>query len=120
VRIRELNRAGEAIAAATDAGANILSGPSLRVADPEAASRSAYAAAYRSARARAEAYAQAAGMRIARVLAIRDAGEGGGPIPYPEEGAMDMAMNARTEAPPVMPGMNESAVRIRVDFALAE
>lgn len=121
VRIRDLDRAGDAIAAATDAGANILSGPSLRVADPEAASRSAYAAAYRSARARAEAYAQAAGLRIARVLAIRDAGEGSGPFPYPEEGAMDMRAQARPVAPPpVMPGMNESAVTIRVDFALAE
>ena len=121
VRIRDLDRAGEAIAAATEAGANILSGPNLRVADPEAASRSAYAAAYRSARARAEAYAQASGMRIARVLAIRDPGEGGGPIPYAEEGAMDMAVQARNAAPPpVLPGMNESAVRIQVDFALAE
>jgi uncharacterized protein len=121
VRIRDLARAGEAIAAATDAGANVLSGPDLRVADPEAAARSAYAAAYRSARARAEAYAQAAGLRITRVLAIRDPGEGGGPIPYPEQGAMDVLAQARNAAPPpVQPGMNESMVRIRVDFALAE
>ncbi len=121
VRIRDLDRAGQAIAAATEAGANVLSGPELRVADPEAASRSAYAAAYRSARSRAEAYAQAAGLRIARVLAIRDAGEGGGPIPYPEEAAMDVSAQARNAAPPpILPGMNESVVRIRVDFALAE
>lgn len=122
VRIRNLDRAGAAIAATTDAGANVLSGPDLRVADPEAASRSAYAAAFRTARARAEAYAQAAGLRVARVLAIRDAGAGAGdPIPYAEEGAMDARVQARTVAPPpVMPGMNESAVRIRVDFALAE
>jgi len=120
VRIRDLNRAGEAIAAATDAGANILSGPDLRVADPEAASRSAYAAAYRSARARAEAYAEAAGLRIARVLAIRDAGEGGGPVPMYDRDLMAEANAPPPVAPRVLPGMNESAVRIRVDFALAE
>ena len=123
VRIRDINRAGEAIATATDGGANLLAGPDLRVGDPEAASRSAYAAAYRSARARAEAYAQAASLRIVRVLAIRDSGEGGGPLPDPEEGAMDAALQARyvaPAAPPVLAGMNESAVRIRVDFALAE
>ena len=66
---------GEAIAAATEAGANLLSGPDLRVSDREKASRSAYAAAYRAARARAEAYAGAAGLKIDRVLAIHDGGE---------------------------------------------
>jgi uncharacterized protein YggE len=49
VRVRDLPKAGEAIAAATDAGANILSGPSLTIADPEAAGRSAYANAYKAA-----------------------------------------------------------------------
>lgn len=76
VRVRDLKKAGAAIAAATEAGANVLSGPNMNVSDPEAASRSAYAQAYKAARARAEAYADAAGMKVERVLAIRDAGEG--------------------------------------------
>jgi hypothetical protein len=67
VKVRDIKRAGEAIAAITEAGANVLSGPNLRVSDPENAARSAYAAAYRAARARAEAYAQAAGLKVARV-----------------------------------------------------
>ncbi len=49
VRVREIGRAGAAIAAATEAGANVLSGPNLTVSDPEAASRSAYAQAYKAA-----------------------------------------------------------------------
>ena len=80
VRVHDLNKAGEAIAAATEAGANVLSGPNLDVSDPEAASRGAYAAAYRAARARAETYAMAAGLRIDRILAIRDEQVQGGPI----------------------------------------
>jgi uncharacterized protein YggE len=64
VRIRDMNRVGEAVAGATDAGANLLGGPNLRVSDPEAATRSAYAEAYKAARARAEAYAGAAGLAI--------------------------------------------------------
>ena len=44
-----LSRVGDAVALVTDAGANVLSGPELRVSDREAASRSAYAAAYRAA-----------------------------------------------------------------------
>jgi uncharacterized protein YggE len=125
VKVRDIKRAGEALAAITEAGANVLSGPNLRVSDPENAARSAYAAAYRSARARAEAYAQAAGLKVARVLAIRDGGEGGGgSYPYAEEG---MAMDAQARAvapvsapPPVQPGISTRQVQIRVDFALSK
>ncbi|MET1111195.1 MAG: SIMPL domain-containing protein [Allosphingosinicella sp.] len=119
VRVRDIKRAGEALAAITEAGANVLSGPNLRVSDPENAGRSAYAAAYRAARARAEAYAQAAGLKVARVLAIRDGGDG--PIPYPGiEAAMEaQAMRVSPEqAPPVQAGISTSEVRVRVDFAL--
>lgn len=124
VKVRDIKRAGEALAAITEAGANVLSGPNLRVSDPENAARSAYAAAYRSARARAEAYAQAAGLKVVRVLAIRDGGEGGSHYPYPEEG-MTMDLQARAVAPvsappPVQPGISTRQVQIRVDFALAK
>lgn len=118
VRIRDLNKAGQAIGAATEAGANVLSGPNLDVADPEAASRAAYASAYRAARARAESYAEAAALRIDRVLAIRDIHGDDGPIAM-EEMAMDAARQQAVAAPPVMAGRNSSEVRIRVDFALA-
>jgi uncharacterized protein len=49
VRLRDARQVGEAVAATAEAGANLLSGPDLRVSDREAASRSAYAAAYRAA-----------------------------------------------------------------------
>jgi uncharacterized protein YggE len=121
VRVRDLKRAGEAIAATTEAGGNVLSGPNLRVSDPEAANRSAYAAAYRAARARADAYAEVAGLEVARVLAIREAGEGEGPRPYYEgDAGMDVAVQTAAPPPPaVMPGMTTSQVRVRADFALA-
>jgi uncharacterized protein YggE len=121
VRVRDLPKAGEAIAAATDAGANILSGPSLTIADPEAAGRSAYANAYKAARARADAYAEAADMKVARLLAILDTGDGG---PQPYYG--DALMSAQTaapppvvRAPPVRPGVSTAQVSVRADFALA-
>lgn len=119
VRVRDLARAGEAIAATTQAGANVLSGPNLTVSDREAASRSAYAQAYKAARARAEAYAAAAGLEVARVLAIRDGGEGGMPTPYAGYGMATEEAAAQVAAPPVRPGMNASEVRVRADFALA-
>lgn len=124
VRMREAAKVAEAVAATAEAGANLLSGPDLRVSDREAASRSAYAAAYRAARARAEAYAAAADLKIARVLAIRDSGETGGPGYYARDAAMvappPIVEQASASPPPFNPGLNTSEVRVRVDFALTE
>lgn len=122
VRLRNVNRAGAAIAATTEAGANVLSGPSLTVSDREATTRSAYAAAFKAARQRADTYAEAAGLEVARVLAIRDGDDRGGGIPY-EVSAMEAApppvsTQARA-APPVQAGLNSAIVQIRADFALA-
>ncbi|MDP9422134.1 MAG: SIMPL domain-containing protein [Pseudomonadota bacterium] len=129
VRMRDAKRVGEAIAAATDAGANLLSGPDLRISNREEANRSAYAAAYRAARDRAEAYAGAAGLKIGRVLAIYDNGEYGPPVPYGRAGSYDsMAVEQAMAAPaapppppavmPFSPGTSTTEVRVRVDFAL--
>lgn len=131
VRMREARKVGEAIAAATDAGANLLSGPDLRISNREQANRSAYAAAYRAARDRAEAYAGAAGLKISRVLAIHDNGEYGVPSPYARRGSYDaMAVEQASAAPaapppppsamPFSPGTSTTEVRVRVDFALSE
>jgi hypothetical protein len=125
VKVPEIGRAGAAIAAATEAGANLLSGPQLVISDPEAASRSAYAQAYRAARARAEAYAEAAGLRVERVLAIRDAGESGRGMSYDMDSAgmtleRAAAAPAAPPAPEIRPGVTTNQVQVRADFALAE
>lgn len=123
VTLRDMSKVGEAVTAVTEAGANVLSGPNLRISDREAASKSAYAAAYRAARTRAEAYAGAAGLKIARILAIRDGGETG-TIYDSGMAAMDaVAQEAapRVAMPPPAPfsaGLNTTEVRVRVDFAL--
>ena len=118
LQTRQISMAGEAIAAATEAGANSLSGPSLAISDPEAASRSAYASAYKAARAQAEAYAGAAGLKVARGLEIRDTGDGSPPGLY-EPPPLARAEAAQTAAPPVRAGMTTSEVQVRADFALA-
>jgi uncharacterized protein YggE len=127
VTVRKIDAAGPAVTAVTDAGANIVSGPDLRMAHPERAANTAYAAAYKAARDRANVYADAAGMKISRVLTIRDSGgtqgnrylPGAVPAAPPpvamavEQSAAD-ASNAR-----LMPGQMTSAVSVQVDFALA-
>jgi uncharacterized protein YggE len=122
VKVRQVDKAGAVIAAATGAGANVLSGPNLSVADPEAATLSAHGAAYKAARAKAEAYAKAAGMRVSRVVEIQDGGQGGAiPMMYAEE-ARDAMMVApppvAQTAAPVMTGTNSATITARVVFAL--
>lgn len=124
VRLRDVPKAGQAVAAATTAGANVLSGPALQIDDPEKANRGAYIAAYRAAQTRAEAYAEAAGMEISRVLAIRDGGQGGGMAATSMDAAATMEMAprmvnvSRPPAPAIMPGTQRTRVNVQVDFAL--
>ena len=142
VRVRDIEKAGQAVTAVTGVGANIVSGPDLRLSDPEAAANSAYANAYQAARTRAEAYAEAAGMEIGRVLYIRDAGGSQGnryftgaqatatefaspppPPPPPPPVAAPPPINTAPrpeEGATIMPGQTTSAVTVQVDFALVE
>jgi uncharacterized protein len=103
----------------------VLSGPSLQIDDPEKANRGAYTAAYRAARTRAEAYAEAAGMQISRVLTIRDGGQSGGGYPQPMDAAYTAAEAAAppqvsAPTPSIRPGVTRTRVSVQVDFALEE
>ena len=124
VTVREIARTDAALAAATGAGANLMSGPDLTMSDAEAAANSAYAAAYANARKRAEAYAGAAGMEISRVLTIRDGGgtQGNryipGAPPPPPVAVSVQAMERAEEGSIIQPGQTTSAVSVQVDFAL--
>jgi hypothetical protein len=129
VKVRDLRVVGQAIAAASEAGGNVVSGPDLRVSDPERADNAAYAEAYKAARARAEAYAGAAGLKVSRVLAMRDGSAEGPPIAYGYAAADAGAVVTEQAAapPPVMTrsaapfqgGVTTREVRVRADFALS-
>jgi len=123
VTVRDVDKAGAAVATATAAGANIVSGPDLRMANPEKAATIAYTSAYKQARVRAEAYAEAAGMKISRVLTIRDSGGSQGnrylPGAIPAAPPPVMAEQAARDASAaIMPGQTTSTVAVQVDFAL--
>lgn len=124
VTVRKVDSAGAAVAAATAAGANIVSGPDLRISDPEMAANSAYRDAYKAARSRAEAYAEAAGMKVSRVLSIRDAGgmQGNrylpGAVPAPPPRPVMAEQASDSSAGTIMPGQTSSSVAVQVEFAL--
>jgi uncharacterized protein len=119
VKVRKIDDASKIIAAATAAGANILSGPDLTVDDKEAAKTTAYENAFKSARLRADAYAKAAGLKVTRVLTITDSSVGDLPDAYYGiESAAD-AVAPKVSGPPIRAGMNTSSAQVRVDFALS-
>ena len=132
VRMTDVARVGDAVTAVTEAGANVMGGPDLRVSDRESANRSAYANAYKAARERAEAYAEAAGLEIVRTVNIVDGGEYGVPstsyvtmdaaAPPPVVSPQNMVRTEQAPPPPppapFNPGVNRTEVRVRVDFAL--
>ncbi len=121
VRVRNVDKVSQAIGAVTTAKANILSGPTLTQSDPEKAKLSAYGNAYKAARARAAAYADAADMTISRVLAIRDGSASGGPQPYYGDAMAEAAATvspSTVSAPPVRVGTDIIEVTVAVDFAL--
>ncbi len=120
VKVRKIDSAGQIIAAATAAGANIVSGPNLTVDDREAASLSAYAAAYKAARARADTYAKAAGLKVERIISITDGSAREEPI-YGDMAAVEAAAMPRAvNAPPIRAGLNTSTAMVTVAFALKE
>jgi uncharacterized protein len=119
VRVRNIDKASAAIGAATGAGANILSGPSLSQSDPEKGKMSGYGAAYKAARAKADAYASAAGMKVSRILSIRDGGQvSTGPSPYYEQAEMAARAVPTVSGPPISAGTDIETVTVSIDFAL--
>ena len=134
VTLRDPAKAADALAAVTEAGANIVSGPNLSMTDPEATANLAYADAYKAARKRADAYAEAAGMEVSRVLYIRDAGGRQGDVwlqgAQARQDAAAVVQQVAAPPPVAMPeqeggagmmiGTTHSNVYIQVDFALRE
>ena len=86
VRLRDLSRVSGLIDATVAQGANELQGIQFTYADEEASRTAARAQALETARARAETYATAAGMRVVRMDSIT---EPGGVVPPPWESRQD-------------------------------
>ncbi|MCM8557848.1 SIMPL domain-containing protein [Sphingomicrobium sediminis] len=127
VRMSDVDRAGDAVTATTNAGGNLVSGPQLTQSDPEAAMKAAYADAYNNARLRADAYAEAAGLQVSRILTIRDGGNGYRDGVYSMNDAMVKQAATAPPPPPLVrtqnvapfqPGTNQSRVSVTVAFAL--
>lgn len=117
VRVRRLGEMGRIIDALVEAGANQVDGPSFTMDEPGEALDEARTAAVETGRQRAELYARAAGMRVARILSIS---EGGGyhPVPILVTGAADMRGAGPPPPTPVAPGELTLGITLSMQFEL--
>jgi uncharacterized protein YggE len=114
VRFRDIARSGTILDALVKEGANNISGPNLTIDKPEAALDEARTAAIATARARAELYAKAAGLRVDRILSISESSA----MPVPPRPMMMARMEAAADATQVVAGESELTVSLSVRFVL--
>ena len=116
VRFRDVARSGAILDALVAQGANQIDGPTLTLDQPDAALDEARADAIRRARQRADLYARASGMQVARIVSIAEGAEQTGPRPpMPYAMARAKAADAPTE---IAPGEQEVTATVTVRFLL--
>lgn len=114
VRVDELPRVGELLDLAVGAGATSVSGVRFDLKDRVGAEREALRQAVADARARADAAASGAGMRVERVLRIEE--QRTGPVPPPRP--MVMAMRAEAGQAAAEPPISAGEIEIHASVTL--
>jgi uncharacterized protein YggE len=115
VTVRDIGDLGDVLDALVASGANQVHGPSFDIDDKDSAYDEARRAALVKARARADMYAGALGMRVRRIASISEGGGFGPPQPMPMM-AMDVAESRA--ATPISPGESTLSVNLDVVFEL--
>jgi len=115
VKQRKLDEFGKVIDTLVSAGANQVNGPSFQIDKPATALDEARTAAMKAARERATLYANAAGLKVVRILSIS---ESGGYVPRPMV-AYRMAAAEVAAAPPIEAGEVSLNASVTVQFELA-
>lgn len=116
VRFRDVAKSGAILDTLVRQGANQIDGPNLSLSEPDAALDEARTDAVRKARARAELYAKAAGLSVARIVSISENGEDdGGQPPRPVMFAARSAAMPKTQ---IAAGETDVTVTVAVRFLL--
>ena len=114
VKLREVAKMGKVLDALVASGANQVNGPSFGIDDPEPLYDRARLDALKAARARAETYAGALGVRVRRIVSIS---EGGAAMPSPMP-RMAMMKAEAYDSTPVAAGETTVSVNLDVVFEL--
>jgi uncharacterized protein YggE len=113
VTVRDLEKLGDLLDKAMEAGANNIYGISFTVDDPSALEAEARANAVADARARAESLAELAGVQVGDVLSISEVI--GGPVPV----AAKEMVSGMGVAAPVEVGELEVSLSVQVTYVIA-
>jgi uncharacterized protein len=116
VTVRQLASAGTVVDRAVGAGATSVDGPELGVADPALVYRQTLALAFADARAKAEALAVQAGVRLGPPTVIRE--EGADLVEERDEVAASPDSSAGGGETRVEPGRSQVTARVLVTFAV--
>ena len=121
VRQRKLGDYGKVIDTLVEAGANQVNGPMFQMDDADPALDEARVAAMKKARERADLYARAAGLRVARILSISESGGYYGPPPVVFAQAERGGVGAPPPPPPapIQPGEMQMTTSVTVLYELA-
>lgn len=118
VTIEDFDRIGPAIRDGVEAGATSVRGVRFQVSNPAEAKRRALDAAVTSARAKADALAEAAGTSVTGVVQIQEEGPGGFPRPYIARDETLAYANADAQLTVVPPRNIETEVMIRTVWSI--
>ena len=113
VRVRDLAKLGGVLDAAVGDGANTLNGLTFDLSKPRPAQDEARASATKDARVRAELLAQAAGVKLGRVLSISESQGYGGPMPVAYEAKADASV-------PVQAGQVGMSAQVTISFEIEQ
>jgi uncharacterized protein YggE len=117
IRFRDIGKSGAIIDALVKEGANQVNGPSMEIDKPEAALDEARIMATKAARARADLYASALGLKVKRVVSLSEQ-DSGSPQPVPMMFARSVAADAGAAKTAVMAGEQGIGVTVSVVFEL--
>lgn len=117
VRFRDIRNSGKILDALVAVGANQINGPNMTIEHPETALDEARTRAIAQGRARAELYARALGMSVARVVSVSEGGGYYAPPPPPPPSAPMMATAERSSTR-IEPGEQKLQVSVSMVFEL--
>ncbi|MTI45547.1 hypothetical protein JM93_01052 [Roseibium hamelinense] len=115
IKIRDLAKLGGILNTVVENGANSIGGISFQVSDPDEKLDEARKLAVANAKARAQLYAQAAGVELGRILSIS---EGGASIPRPLFAGREMMMKADAAPVPVEAGENTLSANVSITWEI--
>ena len=116
VKMRDISKVGDVLAAVTEAGANAIYGINFSVADPAALEAEARASAVEDARKRAESLAELSEVTLGDVIIVSEVvGQPGFPMPL---GGGGFAMEQAAAAPGISPGQLSYQVQVQVTYGI--